>query len=78
MDDKKTGSFYTPEKVVRFMVRFLRGQGQSFQRTLEPAAGDGRFLPVLLQQQQCQIDAVELFADKVSDMRSRIAAPGLR
>ncbi len=78
MDDKKTGSFYTPEKVVRFMVRFLRGQGQSFQRTLEPAAGDGRFLPVLLQQQQCQIDAVELFEDKVSDMRSRIAAPGLR
>lgn len=77
MDEKKTGSYYTPERVIRFMVRFLAGQGQNFRRTLEPAAGDGRFLPELLRQPGCHIDAVELFEAKILDMRSRISAPEL-
>ena len=77
MDDKKTGSFYTPEAVVQFMVQFLTEQGQNFQKTLEPAAGDGRFLTAL-PQEYCQIDAVELFPDKVCDMQSRIKLPSLR
>lgn len=46
MDDKKTGSYYTPLKIVEFMVHFLVLQGQNFQCTLEPSAGDGRLLPV--------------------------------
>lgn len=75
MDGKKTGSYYTPERVIRFMVRFLAGQGQNFRRTLEPAAGDGRFLPELLRQPDCHIDAVELFEEKILDMRSRISSP---
>lgn len=78
MDDKKTGSYYTPERVIQFMIRFLAAQGQRFHKTLEPAAGDGRFLPALLRQPGCQIDAVELFTEKVRRMQARFAAPALR
>lgn len=78
MDDKKTGSYYTPLDIVEFMVHFLVLQGQTFQCTLEPSAGDGRFLPVLLSQEDCHIDAVELFEDKVQDMSSRINSSKVR
>lgn len=76
MNEKKTGSFYTPEAVVQFMIRFLHSQGQSFQRVLEPAAGDGRFLTAL-PLDRIHVDAVELFEDKVCDMSSRITAQSL-
>lgn len=77
MDDKRTGSYYTPFDVVEFMVWYLRSQGQNFQSILEPSAGDGRFLPILLQQGG-RIDAVELFEDKVRDMKSRIDSSRVR
>jgi len=77
VDDKKTGSYYTPFDIVEFMVWYLHSQGQNFQCVLEPSAGDGRFLPMLLQQ-GCCIDAVELFEDKVRDMRKRINSPSVR
>jgi len=76
LNEKKTGSFYTPEAVVQFMIRFLHSQGQSFQRVLEPAAGDGRFLTAL-PLDRIHVDAVELFEDKVCDMSSRITAQSL-
>lgn len=75
MDEKKTGSYYTPLDIVAFMIRFLTQQNQNFQCTLEPSAGDGRFLSPLLKQKNCCIDAVELFEDKVKDMCERIPSP---
>lgn len=78
MDEKKTGSYYTPADIVEFMVRYLVLQGQNCQHVLEPSAGDGRFLPALLSQPGCQIDAVELFEDKVQDMHRRIGADRVR
>lgn len=78
MDNKKTGSYYTPLHVVEFMVRFLAAQEQNFQCTLEPSAGDGRFLPALLSQKNCCVDAVELFENKVRDMSSRINSSNVR
>lgn len=78
MDEKRSGSYYTPERVVRFMVNYLASQGQSFSRVLEPSAGDGRFLPNLLRQPGCRVDAVELFAEKTEDMRAHIQARNVR
>lgn len=77
-DVKNTGSFYTPENVVRFMVDFLAGQERAYEHVLEPAAGDGRFLPVLLDRLQCSsIDVVEVFEEKIRDMRSQYDDPRL-
>lgn len=78
MDEKKSGSYYTPECVVRFMVNYLAAQGQNFAHVLEPSAGDGRFLPELLRQPNCHVDAVEKFEAKTTDMRTRIQHPNAR
>ena len=61
MDEGKlTGSYYTPESVVRFMVDYLMRNRQDFSHVLEPSAGDGRFIKAL-QQMAGQIDAIELY-----------------
>ena len=50
MDNEKlTGSFYTPEYLVQFMVDYLESNQHDFSCVLEPAAGDGRFLRALQQ-----------------------------
>lgn len=78
LTEKNTGSYYTPESVVRFMVNFLDGQRRTYERVLEPAAGDGRFLPVLLDHLQCSsIDVIEVFQEKIQGMRSRYDDPRL-
>lgn len=73
MDEKKSGSYYTPEYVVRFMMNYLVAQGQNFAQVLEPSAGDGRFILELLRRPGCSVDAVELFEEKTKDMSARIS-----
>lgn len=46
MNEKETGSFYTPEGLVDYMVSYIRGRVTP-QSILEPSAGDGRFVPAL-------------------------------
>ena len=62
-NQKESGSYYTPQKLVEFMVDYLKGKQQDFDSVLEPSAGDGRFLPLLL---PCSnhVEAVELFKKK--------------
>ena len=59
---KESGSYYTPPELVKFMVEYLKKEQQDFDNVLEPSAGDGRFLPLLL---SCcnHVEAVELFQD---------------
>lgn len=46
MDDKLTGSFYTPQKLIEYMTKYVSGRITPLS-ILEPSAGDGRFIPVL-------------------------------
>lgn len=62
--DKVTGSYYTPHDLVDFMITYLKREQQDFSCILEPSAGDGRFLSLLLQE-TLHIDAIELFEEKV-------------
>lgn len=46
MDNKLTGSFYTPEKLIEYMVDYAQKRIIP-QSILEPSAGDGRFVDSL-------------------------------
>lgn len=63
-DEKRTGSYYTPYDLVSFMIDYLKKEQQDFSNVLEPSAGDGRFLSLLLSESE-HIDAIELFDEKV-------------
>lgn len=66
-NQKESGSYYTPQELVKFMVEYLKKEQQDFDNVLEPSAGDGRFLPLLL---SCSnhVKAVELFQEKVQQI----------
>lgn len=61
---KKSGSYYTPVELVRFMISYLEKEQRDFSSVLEPSAGDGRFIPLLLPKAE-HIEAIELFEEKV-------------
>ena len=67
---KESGSYYTPPELVKFMVVYLKKEKQDFDNVLEPSAGDGRFLPLLL---SCSnhVEAVELFQEKVQEIEQQ-------
>lgn len=68
--NKETGSYYTPYELIEFMVRYLKEKKQDLSNVLEPSAGDGRFLSALLS--DCRkIKAIELFDEKVSDIKEK-------
>lgn len=46
MNEKETGSFYTPEKLIEYMVSYLQNRINP-RSILEPSAGDGRFVEAL-------------------------------
>ncbi|MFC5468471.1 Eco57I restriction-modification methylase domain-containing protein [Cohnella suwonensis] len=60
MQEKQTGSFYTPKLLVEYMSKYV--MKRSIECILEPSFGDGRFLEALKGQ---KIDAVELDITKV-------------
>ncbi len=68
--EKETGSYYTPYELVEFMVKYLKKKNQDFTNVLEPSVGDGRFLSALLKISH-RIDAIELFEEKVRDVKKR-------
>jgi len=58
MDEKATGSFYTPDTLINYMVAYARDRIVPLN-ILEPSAGDGRFVP-LLKEFNCPITLIEL------------------
>lgn len=68
-DNKKTGSYYTPPDVIRFMVEYLSVNGQNFSKVLEPSAGDGRFI-FELESIADSITVIEKFDEKVKLIRN--------
>lgn len=69
MNDKQTGSFYTPKKLVKFMSEYAMSQCEAGV-VLEPSVGDGRFIDKL-KKYNCQIDAVELDESKIKKLHKK-------
>lgn len=67
-NEKQTGSYYTPKNVIEFMIDYLKAEKQDFSNVLEPSAGDGRFLSLLLYETE-HIDAIEIAKEKVENMK---------
>lgn len=66
-EEKKTGSYYTPMDLIRFMIDYLEKEQQDFSSVLEPSAGDGRFLS-LLRSKAVHIEAIEVFEEKAKQI----------
>ncbi|MBB6693559.1 Eco57I restriction-modification methylase domain-containing protein [Cohnella xylanilytica] len=66
MNDKQTGSFYTPEPLVQYMSSYAMEKTNA-QSLLEPSAGDGRFIRWLNHYGR-PIDAVEIDQGKINDL----------
>ena len=69
-NNKETGSYYTPHKLIDFMIKYLQKNQQDFSNVLEPSAGDGRFLASLLPLSN-RVRAIELFEEKVKYIREQ-------
>lgn len=63
MNDKETGSFYTPAELVEYMVSYIRNRVK-LKAVLEPSAGDGRFAEALLDISE-HITAIEISEEKI-------------
>ncbi|PKM52457.1 MAG: hypothetical protein CVV02_01505 [Firmicutes bacterium HGW-Firmicutes-7] len=66
MDDKTTGSYYTPPELVNYMVQFIRNKF-NVKSILEPSAGDGRFISAL-DDFHCPIHAIEIDNEKSDNL----------
>ena len=69
MDNKLTGSFYTPDKLIEFMVNYVNRHFIPHS-VLEPSAGDGRFVQPL-REFDCSITLVELDEEKTSKLKEQ-------
>ena len=71
MDKKATGSFYTPKKLIEYMVSYAQTRITP-KNILEPSAGDGRFVTPL-QKFGCPISLVEFEEKKIIGLRQSYA-----
>lgn len=72
LEDKLSGSYYTPIQIAQFMKKYLAGEQKKYSKVLEPSVGDGRFVDVF-EKEECiqKMVAVELVEDKVSQLESK-------
>lgn len=72
LEDKLSGSYYTPIKTVRFMKEYLAREHKIYKRVLEPSVGDGRFIDVFEKEENIEsIVAVELKEEKVTQLKNK-------
>lgn len=72
LENKLSGSYYTPFKTVRFMENYLAKEHKAYTKVLEPSAGDGRFIDLFEKEENIQrFVAVELMEEKISRLRSK-------
>jgi adenine-specific DNA-methyltransferase len=69
VNDKQTGSFYTPKSLVNFMCNYALQRSNAIT-VLEPSVGDGRFIDKLTKY-DCNIDAVEIDENKIAKLSRR-------
>ncbi|WEG12600.1 Eco57I restriction-modification methylase domain-containing protein [Pullulanibacillus sp. KACC 23026] len=70
MDQKKTGSFYTPKPLVKYMCDYAIKKNV-VNEILEPSVGDGRFLEELVKYKELSIDAVEIDQQKINILKDK-------
>ncbi len=68
MNKKETGSFYTPESLIKYMVSYIENRLNLYS-ILEPSAGDGRFVKHL-ERLNSNITLIELDMGKVEHLRN--------
>lgn len=72
LEDKLSGSYYTPFRTVQFMKEYLSREKKLYGKVLEPSAGDGRFIDLFEKEEQVeQVVAVELMAEKVNKLKKK-------
>ena len=72
LEDKLSGSYYTPLRTVQFMKEYLAREHKIYRRVLEPSVGDGRFVDVFEKEQNLQsFVAVELIEEKVRLLKDK-------
>lgn len=72
LEDKLSGSYYTPHKTVEFMKKYLTKEHKIYGKVLEPSAGDGRFIDELEKEDNIQqLLAVELSENKTQYLNSK-------
>ncbi|MBC3888429.1 N-6 DNA methylase [Acetobacterium paludosum] len=69
MDEKTTGSYYTPRKLIEYMIAFIRKKADII-KILEPSAGDGRFVEALCKFNY-NIHAIEIDRVKSKHLKER-------
>lgn len=75
MDEKLSGSYYTPQKTICFMFDYLQRQGKCIKTVLEPSAGDGRFIEAFEKSELVEsIVGVELYEEKVQAINQNIVS----
>lgn len=72
MDEKLTGSYYTPLETVNFTYNYLSEQNKVFHNLLEPSVGDGRFIDVFINLPAINsIVGVELYQEKTFELANK-------
>ena len=69
MNNKATGSYYTPDNLIQQMVEYLQDRIIPI-KILEPSAGDGRFVP-FLRVFECPVTLVEIEESKSRELRKQ-------
>lgn len=69
MDEKLSGSYYTPLATVKFTSQYLLEEKKSIRTILEPSAGDGRFLDEFINLSVVdRIVGIELYQEKTCEL----------
>jgi adenine-specific DNA-methyltransferase len=72
LEDKLSGSYYTPFRTVQFMKKYLAEEHKVYNKVLEPSAGDGRFIDEFEKEDNIQrFVAVELIEKKVRQLENK-------
>ena len=72
IEDKLSGSYYTPFRTVQFMKEYLVREHKIYRSVLEPSAGDGRFVDEFEKEENIQsFVAVELVEEMVSQLKNK-------
>lgn len=72
LEDKLSGSYYTPFRTVRFMKEYLVREHKIYRSVLEPSAGDGRFVDIFEKEENIEsFVAVELMEEKVRKLKNK-------
>lgn len=75
MNEKLSGSYYTPQKTVRFIYRYIQQCHKPIKSILEPSAGDGRFIKIFSNFNSVDyIVGVELYQEKVQVLNEQISS----